>query len=400
MTVECRRRSKLSEAISLNASARLRARLRSALQILAPHHAEMLWQARRTPPINRTPREIASSEIKRASRGAGRPARGEERVVPTRNISLAIVNDRFELEGRRTTLPSPQAFAGRIVLIGSGRVAARAASLHEQTDRQIHVLDLDECAQDDQADSTALRPDLVRSLVSSAHVVIVHVADATRACEILQHQVFPVAARGTLVLSASSMTIETAQALAAAADAMGLRFADAPIPESAGLPGEEGATIHVGCNPADFPQVSAVLAPVARFVRYVGAAGAGQASESCRNLVLAATTMVVSEALMLADRLGLDAVEALEIAVGAATQACRPRRCAPGPASLAAVSTDEMLLDLKRTQRAAARVGTSLPVVATAQEIYTLFARLGGGGKPFTSVGDMLRGAGERRSLA
>ena len=51
-----------------------------------------------------------------------------------------------------------------------------------------------------------------------------------------------------------------------------------------------------------------------------------------------------------------------------------------------------MLKDLKLAQDAAAKAGAATPLGAQAQAIYALFDRLGGGGKDFSAILQMLRG--------
>ena len=51
-----------------------------------------------------------------------------------------------------------------------------------------------------------------------------------------------------------------------------------------------------------------------------------------------------------------------------------------------------MLKDLKLAQEAAARSGAATPLGATAEGLYALFDRLGGGPKDFSAILEMLRG--------
>ena len=51
-----------------------------------------------------------------------------------------------------------------------------------------------------------------------------------------------------------------------------------------------------------------------------------------------------------------------------------------------------MLKDLKLAQDAAAKSGASTPMGAQAEALYALFDRLGGGGKDFSAILQLLRG--------
>ena len=153
-------------------------------------------------------------------------------------------------------------------------------------------------------------------------------------------------------------------------------------------------------DPADFPSVSPIFTTVPGGVHAKVMTGAGPAAEVCRDLVLGTVTMVLGEALTLAERLGLRPEDALDIASGAVVEALRLSRQGQAPGDNPPASTQEMLSRFSAAQAQAARAGTSLPVAATAQEVYALHARLGGAAGPFTSVRDMLRGVGGQRTAA
>ena len=55
-------------------------------------------------------------------------------------------------------------------------------------------------------------------------------------------------------------------------------------------------------------------------------------------------------------------------------------------------ATSMMLKDLKLAQEAAAKAGAATPLGATAEGLYALFDRLGGGSRDFSAILEMLRG--------
>jgi 3-hydroxyisobutyrate dehydrogenase len=151
---------------------------------------------------------------------------------------------------------------------------------------------------------------LITMLPSSPHVHSVYIG---------QQSVLAGARPGTLLIDCSTIDVESARAVADQAKAKGFRFADAPV--SGGQAGAEAGTLAfmVGCDEADFAAVEAVIQPMARAIIRAGDHGAGQAAKICNNMVLGASMIVVSEAFLLAEKLGLDAQKLFDIASKART---------------------------------------------------------------------------------
>lgn len=121
----------------------------------------------------------------------------------------------------------------------------------------------------------------------------------------------------------------------------------------------------------------------------------------------------VCEAFALAEKLGLDAARFFEIASKSSGQCWSLTTYCPWPRPVPTApsnrgyeggfATATMLKDLKLAQEAAAKAGASTPLGATAEGLYPLFDRLGGGPKDFSAILEMLAPAGRlcrRRSGA
>ena len=131
-------------------------------------------------------------------------------------------------------------------------------------------------------------------------------------------------------------------------------------------------------------------------------AGAGQAVKICNNMLLGISMLGVSEALNLAEALGLDAERFFEIASKSSGQCWSLTSYCPVPGLVAAApsnrdfeggfSTAMMLKDLKLAQGAAAASGASTPLGANAEALYALFERQGHGDKDFSAVIKLLAG--------
>ncbi len=95
--------------------------------------------------------------------------------------------------------------------------------------------------------------------------------------------------------------------------AKGLRMMDAPV--SGGVKGarEANLSIMVGGDEKDYEEVRPVLEVMGKNIYYVGKIGAGHAMKALNNLCSACSMAITSEAMVVAARLGLDPVKAIEI---------------------------------------------------------------------------------------
>jgi 2-hydroxy-3-oxopropionate reductase len=96
----------------------------------------------------------------------------------------------------------------------------------------------------------------------------------------------------------------------------GIRVADAPM--SGGVAGAEAATlsIMVGASPETYAEIEPVLSAAGTLVRRFGDVGAGSLVKACNQLVVAGTLTSLAEALVLAERHGLDRALVLDTMAG------------------------------------------------------------------------------------
>jgi 3-hydroxyisobutyrate dehydrogenase len=206
---------------------------------------------------------------------------------------------------------------------------------------------------------------------------------------------------GTLLIDCSTIDVETARAVAAAAENAGLAMLDAPV--SGGVAGAEAATLTfmVGGDASAFERAQPVFAAMGKTVVHAGGAGNGQAAKLCNNLVLGASMIAVSEAFVLAERLGLDAQKLFDIASKSSGQCWSlTSYCpVPGPVPTSPANRDYqpgftatmMLKDLRLAQSAARAAGAIAPIGAGAAAIYERFVEEGGGAVDFSGIIRFLR---------
>jgi 3-hydroxyisobutyrate dehydrogenase len=206
-----------------------------------------------------------------------------------------------------------------------------------------------------------------------------------------------------LLIDSSTIDVESARAVAKAAAAKKLMMLDAPV--SGGVAGAQAATLTfmVGGTEAAFARAQPVLAQMGKNVVHAGAAGAGQAAKICNNMILGVSMIVVSEAFLLADKLGLDRQKLFDISSKSSGQCwSMTSYCpVPGPVPSSPANRDYqpgftaamMLKDLKLAQQAAQASGATTPLGAEAAKVYQHYVEKGGAGSDFSGIIRFLRGA-------
>lgn len=109
-----------------------------------------------------------------------------------------------------------------------------------------------------------------------------------------------------IIIDFSSSSVELTQNLAAQAHAKGARWIDAPV--SGGVMGAEQGTlvIFAGGDAEVILQLAPFFAPLSQRVTHMGNSGSGQATKICNQLIVAATSTLIAEAIALAEKSGVD----------------------------------------------------------------------------------------------
>src|SRR6195256_5045242 len=236
---------------------------------------------------------------------------------------------------------------------------------------------------------------VITMLPAGEHVRDVYLGDAG---------VLAAAAPATLLIDSSTIDVETSRAVAQAAEGRGLAMVDAPV--SGGVSGAEAATLTfmVGGSDEAFARARPVLERMGKTIVHAGGPGTGQAAENFKNMILGASMIVVSEAFLLAEKLGLDAQKLFDIASKSSGQCWSMTSYCPVPGLVptspanrdyqAGFTAAMMLKDLKLAQDAAGPAGANTPLGATAAALYGLYAGQGEGARDFSGIIRFLR---ERR---
>jgi 3-hydroxyisobutyrate dehydrogenase len=207
---------------------------------------------------------------------------------------------------------------------------------------------------------------------------------------------------GTLLIDCSTIDVETARAVAAGAEKKGLMMLDAPV--SGGVGGAAGGTLTfmVGGSAQAFTRAESILQKMGKTIVHAGGAGTGQAAKICNNMILGISMIAVSEAFVLAEKLGLDHQKLFDISSKSSGQCwSMTSYCpVPGPVPASPANRDYqagftaamMLKDLRLAQDAAKTAGANTELGADAERIYSAYAGSGQAEKDFSGIIRFIRG--------
>ena len=289
-----------------------------------------------------------------------------------------------------------------IGFIGLGNMGGPMAANLVAARHAVSAFDISQAALDAARDAGAAAAASVGEAAAGREVVITMLPAGAHVAEVYQGDggVLSVAAEGAVFIDSSTIDVDTARAVAAAAAEGGWPLLDAPV--SGGVAGAAAGTLTfmVGGDAEAVERARPVLGDMGKAVVHAGASGAGQTAKICNNLILAVSMIGVCEAFAMADRLGLERQTLFDI-VSKATGQCwaLTSYCpVPGPVPNAPSNRDYqpgftaamMLKDLRLAQGAAASAGAASPLGAEAAALYTLFCNAGGGADDFSGIMKMI----------
>lgn len=235
-----------------------------------------------------------------------------------------------------------------------------------------------------------------REAAARADVVLSMVADdaAARAVWLGEQGALAGAARGTVLVECSTVTVEWIDELARAAAAAGCALLDAPVTGSRTHAASGELSFLVGGPLAALETARPVLAAMSRAIVHVGATGRGALLKLVNNFLCGVQAASLAEALALIERSGLDRAKALEVLTNGAPGS-------PLVKTLAARMTARdytpnfllklMAKDLSYAMREGGRHGVALTTAASALELYEQAIGDGRGDEDFSVVVEPLR---------
>ncbi|WP_422036231.1 3-hydroxyisobutyrate dehydrogenase [Reyranella sp.] len=290
----------------------------------------------------------------------------------------------------------------KIAFIGLGNMGGPMAANLAKAQHHVVAFDLSDAAVATAVEKGAHKASSAAEAVKGAEIVVTMLPAGKHVREVYEKDVLPNVAKGTLLIDCSTIDVESARHVAAQAEKAGLDMVDAPV--SGGVGGATAGTLTfmVGGSEASFAKAKPILEKMGKNIVLAGTSGGGQAAKICNNMILGVSMIAVSEAFMLAKRLGLDAQKLFDVASTASGQCWSlTNYCpVPGPVPASPANRDYqagftaamMLKDLMLAQQAANAAGASTPLGAEAAQLFSLFVNSGNGGKDFSGIIKMLDG--------
>ncbi len=292
-----------------------------------------------------------------------------------------------------------------IGFIGLGNMGGPMAANLLKAGHKVIGFDLSEAALKGLEDAGGVRAGGVGDLAAAADVVVTMLPAGAHVRKIYQGEggILEHAKPGTLLIDSSTIDVDSARAVAAAATEKGMPMVDAPV--SGGVGGATAGTLTfmVGGPEEAFNAAKPYLDIMGKTIVHAGDAGTGQAAKICNNMILGISMIGVSEAFVLAERLGLDAQKLFDISSTASGQCWALTSYCPVPGPLPAspanrdyqpgFAAEMMLKDLKLAQDAAHSSGAATPLGAQAAALYSMFCNSGGEGVDFSGIVKYLRGS-------
>ncbi|KZT03517.1 3-hydroxyisobutyrate dehydrogenase [Laetiporus sulphureus 93-53] len=188
--------------------------------------------------------------------------------------------------------------------------------------------------------------------------------------------------QATLCIDSTTLDVEVAREVACDVHKVGANMVDAPV--SGGVTGAKAGTLSflVGGTQTGFDLARPTLAHMGQKIIYCGSSGSGLAAKICNNLVLGVEQIVVAEAMLLGQKLGLES-KILAAVINSSTGACWassvnnpvpgavPDSSPPSERDFdGGFATSLMLKDMGLAKNIAMSIKSPLPLASAAEEIY------------------------------
>lgn len=200
----------------------------------------------------------------------------------------------------------------------------------------------------------------------------------------------------TVAVETSTIDPETVRAVGSAVDATGAGFIDCPVSGSVATVEAGALTVMAGGDPAQIRRAMPVLDALAARVIEAGPRGAGAVAKLAVNGLVHGLNVALSEALVLAEKAGVDRATAYEVFASGAGGApfVQYKRSAyehPDTASVA-FSLDLVAKDLELITALGERVGAPMEQAQTDLEIVRKAIAQGLGERDLSAIAVYLRG--------
>ena len=222
-----------------------------------------------------------------------------------------------------------------------------------------------------------------REAAADAEIVFACVGndDDLRSVVLGEHGALAGMKRGAVFVDHTTASAEIARELGDAAQALGLRFVDAPV-SGGNLGAINGAlTVMCGGNSAAFEAIKPVAMAFSKAVTLLGPCGAGQLAKMVNQIAIAGLVQGLAEAIAFGEKAGLDMKAVLGVIGKGAAQSWQMDNRGPTMVDDKfdfGFAVDWMRKDLGIALDEAKRNGARLPVTALVDQFYADIQAQGG----------------------
>ncbi|PCI34019.1 MAG: 3-hydroxyisobutyrate dehydrogenase [Alphaproteobacteria bacterium] len=292
----------------------------------------------------------------------------------------------------------------KVGFIGLGNMGGGMARNILKAGHELKVFDLNDqvvaeiCVEGATAASSAT--DAVRGV--DAVITMLPAGKHVKSVYLGENGLIAAAGEGTLMMDCSTIDVDSAREVVAAATAAGMNMVDAPVSGGVAAAAMGSLTFMVGGTEEAFTAAEPYLDNMGANIIHAGKAGSGQAAKICNNMMLGIQMISVAEAFVLAEKLGLEADKLFAISSKASGQCWSlTSYCpVPGPVETSPANNDYkagfaaamMLKDLRLAQEAAQSAGVTTPLGQMSRDLYEKFTDMSADDMDFSGIINMLRG--------
>ena len=263
----------------------------------------------------------------------------------------------------------------RIGVVGLGKMGEPIARRLLDAGHEVTVFNRTPGRADGLVERGAARAGSPAEVWESADSCITMVADddALRSVMVGDGGLLGAGPSGRVVVDMSTVSVEASGAVAEAAGSAGIGYLRAPVSGNPSVVEAGNLTIMVSGDKPAFERLEPALRDVGPNVFYLGPGEEARVLKLAVNLMIAGTTELIAEALVLGEASGLDRATMLEvIGAGAMGSPYVKYKSAPLVAKdySATFTVDMMHKDLVLAGKAADAVGVPLPVTSSVRDLY------------------------------
>jgi 3-hydroxyisobutyrate dehydrogenase-like beta-hydroxyacid dehydrogenase len=285
-----------------------------------------------------------------------------------------------------------------VAVVGMGRMGAAMAARLRWAGVDVVVFNRTPSKARQVAEETGARvATTAAEAAAAAPVVLVSLADDQAVTSTYQGEAGLAVGVGTGTVVADTSTVDprTVAAMAKLFADRGARLVDAPVSGSVPSVHQGTLTVLAGGDAADLDRVRPVLDVLARQIFHVGPSGAGAVMKLAVNTLVHGLNQALSEALVLAEKAGVERGTAYDVIVASVAGAPFVRYKRPAfehpETTPVAFTLDLVAKDLALALALAERVGARLPQATANTEAVAAALAAGLGGRDMSALAEALR---------